>query len=147
MYFNEIYFGNGAWGIAQAARLYYDKSPAELSDAECAVLAGVPKNPGRYNPLGHPADVEQRRNTVLARMAELKMISGLQERQLRAPLPAVTRPGPVPQYLAHIRRQLIEWYGPQVLDQGGLAVMAAMDLNLQQLAEQTLREGVRRINP
>jgi len=147
MYFNEIYFGNGAWGIAQAARLYYDKSPAELSDAECAVLAGVPKNPGRYNPLGKPADVEQRRNTVLARMAELKMISGLQERQLRAPLPAVTRAGPVPQYLAHLRRQLIEWYGPQVLDQGGLAVMAAMDLNLQQLAEQTLREGVRRINP
>jgi membrane carboxypeptidase/penicillin-binding protein len=147
MYFNEIYFGNGAWGIAQAARLYYDKNPEQLSDAECAVLAGVPKNPGRYNPLGKPAEVEQRRNTVLARMAELKVISAMQERQLRAQLPAVTSPGPVPQYLAQIRRKLIEWYDPLVIDRGGLAVMAAMDLNLQKLAEQTLREGVRRINP
>ena len=52
MYFNEIYYGNGAWGIAQAARLYFDKNPEELTDAECALLAGVPKNPARYNPLG-----------------------------------------------------------------------------------------------
>ena len=52
MYFNEIYYGNGAWGIAQASRLYFDKSPEELSDAECAMLAGVQKNPSRYNPLG-----------------------------------------------------------------------------------------------
>ena len=57
MYFNEIYFGNGAWGIAQAARLYFDKNPEELTDAECALLAGVPKNPGRYNPLGKPDEV------------------------------------------------------------------------------------------
>ena len=61
MYLNEIYFGNGAWGIAQAARQYYDKNPEELTDAECAVLAGVPKNPGRYNPLGKADEVARRR--------------------------------------------------------------------------------------
>jgi 1A family penicillin-binding protein len=147
MYFNEIYFGNGAWGIAQAARLYYDKSPEELSDAECAVLAGVPKNPARYNPLGKPADVEQRRNTVLKRMAELSMITPRREEQLRA-LPLLpTRPGPAPQYLTHIRRKLVEWYGPRILERGGLSVVAAMDLDLQQLAEKTLREGVQRVSP
>ena len=54
MYFNEIYFGNGAYGIAQAARLYFDKSPEELSEGECILLAGVPKNPRRYNPFGKP---------------------------------------------------------------------------------------------
>jgi 1A family penicillin-binding protein len=146
MYFNEIYFGNGAWGIVQAARLYFDKNPEELADAECAVLAGVPKNPGRYNPLGNPADVEQRKNTVLGRMAELEIITRRQEQQLRSQPVKAVPPGQAPQYLAHVRRKLIEWYGPQIIEQGGLVVTAAMDLNLQRLAEKTLREGVQRIS-
>lgn len=147
MYFNEIYFGNGAWGIAQAARQYFDKNPEELTDTESAVLAGVPKNPGRYNPLGKPEDVRQRRNTVLARMAELKMISPAQEQALRGqPLKAV-KPGETPQYLAHVRRKLVEWYGPQVIEQGGLEITVAMDLELQKLGEKVLREGVQKISP
>jgi len=145
MYFNEIYFGNGAWGIAQAARLYFDKNPEELTDAESAVLAGVPKNPGRYNPLGKTEDVRQRRNTVLARMTELEMLSPGQDQALRAqPLKAV-KPGEAPQYLAHLRRKLVEWYGPQIIDQGGVEITAAMDLELQKLAEKTLREGVPKV--
>ncbi len=147
MYFNEIYFGNGAWGIAQAARLYYDKNPEELTEAESAVLAGVPKNPGRYNPLGQPADVEQRRSLVLGRMAELQMISPLREQALRAERATAIKPGESPQYLAHVRRKLIEWYGPQVIDQGGLDVTAAMDQELQKLAEKTLREEVQKLAP
>lgn len=147
MYFNEIYYGNGAWGIAQAARFYFDKNPEELTDAECAVLAGVPKNPGRFNPLGKPADVAQRKNTVLGRMAELEIITRQQEQKLRSQSVKAVPPGQTPQYLAHVRRKLIEWYGPQVIEQGGLDVRAAMDLNLQKLAEKTLREGVQRISP
>ena len=147
MYFNEIYFGNGAWGIAQAARLYYDKSPEELSDAECAVLAGVPKNPARYNPLGPPAEVEQRRNTVLRRMAELSLITARREEQLRAQRLEPVRPGPVPQYLAHVRRKLVEWYGPRILERGGLSITAAVDIDLQQRAERFLREGVQKLSP
>ncbi len=147
MYFNEIYFGNGAWGIAQASRLYFDKNPEELSDAESAMLAGVPKNPGRYNPLGPRTEVDKRRNTVLARMAELKMISPRQEQKLRSQRVKTAQPGQAPQYLAHVRRKLIEWYGPQVIERGGLNVVAAMDLNLQKLAEKLLPEGVKRVSP
>lgn len=146
MYFNEVYFGNGAWGIAQAARLYFDKNPEDLSDAECAVLAGVPKNPGRYNPAGRPADVTQRRNTVLARMAELKMITSERQEKLRAQPPFVIPSGQAPQYLAHVRRKLIEQYGAPIIERGGLDVRAALDLNLQQLAEKVLSEGVQRIS-
>ncbi|MCM2264441.1 MAG: PBP1A family penicillin-binding protein [Desulfuromonadales bacterium] len=147
MYFNEIYFGNGAWGIAQAARQYFDKNPEELTDAESAVLAGVPKNPGRYNPLGKPADVEQRRNTVLARMVELEKITSRQEQVLRSQKLTVSKPGETPQYLAHVHRKLVEWYGPQVIDQGGLEITVAMDLELQKQAEKMLREGVQKIAP
>jgi 1A family penicillin-binding protein len=147
MYFNEIYYGNGAWGIAQAARLYFDKKPEELTDAECALLAGVPKNPGRYNPLGKPAAVTGRRDMVLTRMVALKMITSRRQKYLRAHPPAVVHSGQAPQYLAHVRNKLVERYGPQVIEQGGLEITAGLDLNLQNLAEKSVREGVRRVSP
>jgi 1A family penicillin-binding protein len=147
MYFNEIYYGNGAWGIAQAARLYFDKAPEELSATECALLAGVQKNPSRYNPLGKAAHVTGRRDIVLKRMEDLGMITPRQRQQLRANPPAVTKPGQAPQYLAHVRGKLIERYGAEIIEQGGLEVTAALDLDLQKQAEQALREGVKRISP
>lgn len=147
MYFNEIYYGNGAWGIAQAARLYFDKNPEELTEAECALLAGVQKNPGRYNPLGKAAHVTARRDVVLKRMVDLNMISPRQRQALRTARVTFTPPGQAPQYLAHIRARLMERYGAEIVEQGGLDVTAALDLNLQKQAEQALKEGVRRISP
>ena len=147
MYFNEIYYGNGAWGIAQAARLYYDKNPEELNEAECAMLAGVQKNPSRYNPLGKAAHVTGRRDIVLKRMEDLGMISARQRQQLRAHPPSTTKPGQALQYLAYVRGKLIERYGSEITEQGGLEVTAALDLDLQKLAEQALREGVKRVSP
>jgi len=144
MYFNEIYYGNGAWGIAQAARLYFDKNPEELSEAECALLAGVQKNPARYNPLGKAAQVTGRRDIVLKRMVDLGMITARQRQQYRAHPPAVVKPGLAPQYLAHVRSKLIERYGATIIEQGGLEVTAALDLELQKQAEKILQEGVRR---
>ena len=147
MYFNEIYYGNGAWGIAQAARLYFDKNPEELNEAECAMLAGVQKNPSRYNPLGKPANVTGRRDVVIKRMEDLNMITSRQKQQLRANPPSVVKPGQAPQYLAHVRNKLIERYGAEITDLGGLEVTAALDLNLQKEAEQALRDGVKHISP
>ena len=147
MYFNEIYYGNGAWGIAQAARLYFDKNPDELTDAECALLAGVPKNPGRYNPLGKPADVGRRRDVVLKRMVDLNVITPRQQKSLRAHPPTIVPPNQAPQYLAHLRQNLIQRYGAGIIEQGGLEVTAALDLNLQKAAEKMVREGVKRLSP
>lgn len=147
MYFNEIYYGNGAWGIAQAARLYFDKNPEELNDAECAMLAGVQKNPSRYNPLGKSAHVTGRRDIVLRRMVDLGMISSQHRKTLRANPPAVVKSGQAPHYVAHVRGKLLERYGADIVEQGGLEVTAALDLNLQKQAEQALHDGVKRISP
>ncbi len=147
MYFNEIYYGNGAWGIAQAARLYYDKTPAQLTDDECALLAGVSKAPNRYNPRREPAKVKARRNLVLGRMAELSMITPKLKQTLAARPIKCVPPGQAPYYLTHIRNKLVEKYGEKIIEQGGFQVMAAMDLNLQKRAEQILSEGVKRIAP
>jgi len=147
MYFNEIYYGNGAWGIAQAARLYFDKNPEELNDAECAMLAGVQKNPSRYNPLGKAEQVTKRRDVVIKRMEDLKMITTRQKQQLRANPPSVTKPGQAPQYLALVRAKLVERYGADIIETGGLEVTAALDLNLQKHAEQLVRDGAKKISP
>ncbi len=147
MYFNEVYFGNGALGIAQAAHLYFDKNPEELTEAECSLLAGVPKAPGRYNPLGEPAKIRDRRNLVLRRMVELKMITPGQGQKLGSRLISVIKPGEAPYYLAHIRNKLLERFGPEIIEQGGLEVTTAMDLPLQKVAEKVLSEGVKRISP
>ncbi|MDD2734829.1 MAG: PBP1A family penicillin-binding protein [Desulfuromonadaceae bacterium] len=147
MYFNEIYYGNGAWGIAQASRLYFDKSPEELNDAECALLAGVQKNPGRYNPLGKSAQVTGRRDIVLARMVTLNMITPVQKAKLRNQRVTFTQSGQAPHYVAHIRSKLIERFGLDVIEQGGLEVTAAMDLALQKSAEKVLEEGVKKRSP
>jgi len=147
MYFNEIYYGNGAWGIAQAARLYFDKRPEELSDAECAMLAGVQKSPGRYNPLGESKFVMARRDVVLQRMVDLSLITPAQQQNLRMHPPRVMQLGQAPYYVNHIRNKLIEHYGPGIVEQGGLDVISAMDLNLQTLAEKALREGAKKISP
>ena len=147
MYFNEIYYGNGAWGIAAAARLYFDKNPEELNDAECALLAGVPKNPGRYNPAGEITSVNGRRDVVLKRMADLEIITAQKQQQLRAQRVTVTPRGQAPYYLNHIRSKLIERYGAQVIEAGRMEITAALDLDLQQLAEKTLREKMQGRDP
>jgi 1A family penicillin-binding protein len=147
MYFNEIYYGNGAWGIAAAARLYFDKNPEELSDAESALLAGVPKNPGRYNPAGEAVNVNGRRDVVLKRMADLKIITEQQKAKLRAQRVTATPRGQAPYYLNHIRTKLIERYGARVIEEGGMEITAALDLDLQKLAEKTLREGMKGRDP
>ena len=147
MYFNEIYYGNGTLGIVQAARFYFNKSVEDLSDAECLMLAGVPKNPGRYNPLGKPADVAARRDVVLKRLVDLDLITPRRRLELRAHPGAAQGPGVAPYYLAEIRYRLTERYGADAVEQGGLEVTAAMDLDLQRKAEQALREGAKRIAP
>ncbi|MEA5113629.1 MAG: PBP1A family penicillin-binding protein [Geobacteraceae bacterium] len=147
MYLNEINYGNGAYGIVQAARLYFDKNPEQLTDAECSLLAGVPKNPSRYNPMGPPAAVGARRGLVLRRMQEVGMISRQQERKLRSQRVTIIKAGQAPTYVAHIRNKLKEQYGENIFEQGGLEVIAAMDLKLQKTAEKALSEGVKRLSP
>jgi penicillin-binding protein 2D len=147
MYFNTINFGNGAWGIAQAARLYFDKNPEELTDAECSLLAGVPKAPARYNPLGKPADVNNRRSVVLKRMEEVNFITPQEKLNVIQHPAAVMKAPQAPSYLGHIRNKLVERYGSNVIEAGGLDVMSAMDLNLQQLAEKALNQGVKKRSP
>jgi 1A family penicillin-binding protein len=147
MYLNEIYFGHGAWGLAQAARLYFNKAPEALSEAECVSLAGIPKNPARYNPYGPKVPVAQRRDIVLQRLEDLKLITPRQRQALRAHPAVASPPSQAPQYLAALRVALQARLGADAVERGGLDVFGALDLDVQKQAERALREGVRRLSP
>ena len=93
LYVNRIFLGHRAYGFAAAARVYFDRPLAELSLAQAATLAGLPKAPSRDNPIANPARAEQRRNYVLRRMRELGMASDAQVQAAMA-APVVVRRAP-----------------------------------------------------
>ncbi|MBV1831097.1 PBP1A family penicillin-binding protein [Komagataeibacter sp. AV436] len=150
IYLNEIYLGEGAYGIGAAAQTYFNKPLDQLDNAEAAFLGALPKSPTNYNPHRYVQAATNRRNWVLDRMADLKVITPQEARaaQLEPLVPAnFTRPGPVPGsewFAEEVRRELIERYGIGTTMEGGLSVHTSLDSHLQQLATGALREGLLR---
>ncbi|MDR9786796.1 MAG: penicillin-binding protein 1A [Peptococcaceae bacterium MAG4] len=153
MYLNEIYFGQGAYGIEAAARTYFQKPAGELSLAESAMLAGVPRAPSIYNPVQDFESAKARQGVVLNRMVELGMISGEQARLAEAePLqlskkPAIVRKAP------YFIDEIVNYYeqnypdGLETLYSGGLTIYTTLDLKMQEAAEKALTRGLARLNP
>jgi penicillin-binding protein 1A len=148
LYLNEIFLGSGSYGVAAAAYNYFDKSLDELTLAETAYLAGLPKAPSNYHPVRQYKRAIERRNYVIDRMAENQLIS---EEDAKAALaedlvPKFRPPGaqsPDAQYFAEeIRRWIQQKYGDQSLYDGGLAVRSTFDPTLQRFGVQALRKGL-----
>jgi len=142
MYFNQIYFGEGAYGIDAASKVYFGKEVPQLTLPECALLAGLPRNPRDYSPRRDPDRALKRRNLVLASMLQNKRISRAQyESASEAPL-GVTKtrfnPREAPYFMEMVRVYLDERYGSNQLYEGGLKIYTTLDIDLQQAAEEAL---------
>ncbi len=142
LYLNQIYFGDGAYGIQSAAHRFLGKDIRDVSVAEAALLAGLPRNPRDYSPRRHPDVARRRRTTVLRAMldnkaidqatfsaadAETVMVSSAGERGLKAPY-----------FVEMVRQYLDEKYGGDAVFGGGLKVYTTLDLPLQDAAERAL---------
>lgn len=148
LYLNEIFFGLNSYGIAGAALTYFGKSVTELTIAESAYLAALPKGPNNYHPFRKEAAAIERRNWVIDRMAEngyipqadaeeaKKQPLGVQQRRTGTHLFASDF------FAEEVRRQLIEKYGDDALYGGGLSVRTSLDPDLQILARQALQKGL-----
>ncbi len=144
-YLNTIYFGNGAYGIQQAARTYFGKGARRLTLPEAALLSGLPADPSLYDPTQHPRAAKQRRQVVLRMMFDQGKITA---RQLRtaaaAPLPQaedVRLPGtqgPAQYFVNYVKDQLIAKYGAGRVFGGGLRVTSTIDLGLQETARKAI---------
>ncbi len=147
LYLNEIYLGYGSYGVAAAALNYFNKSLNELTIAEAAYLAALPKAPNNYNPVTKRDAAKGRRNWVVSRMAEDGRITPEQaEEAINAPLLVASRQETefvqADYFTEEVRRELVERFGEDQLYQGGLSVRTTLDPKLQEIARRVLRRGL-----
>lgn len=147
IYLNEIFLGQSSYGVAAAALNYFNKSLEELTPAEAAFLAGLPKAPSRYNPKTNYDSAKIRRDWVISRMVEEDVITP-EEGEIATAEPITLRQAD-PTHVVHadyfaeeVRRNLVTQYGESSLYEGGLTVRTTLDPRLQKLADQSLRKGL-----
>src|SRR5689334_19086156 len=148
LYLNQIYLGNGAYGVESAAERYFGKSVKDLNLAEAATLASIPKGPGRYDPRRFPDRVIQRRNTIIELMRRDGEVSDADASLARAyPLRLARKTDAgefAPYFVEWVRQLLDEQFGRQLYEQG-LKVYTTLDPELQSAAERALETQLRAI--
>lgn len=148
LYLNQIYMGDGAYGIQSAADAYFGKDVSRLSIAESAMLAAMPKAPTKYSPFANFEAAKKRQEFVLSRMIEEGFITkteadkAAKERiSLNQKKPDALNVGPY--FTEHIRRYLEERYGDDALYKGGLTVYTTLNVDMQRTANAAVDAGLR----
>jgi penicillin-binding protein 1A len=144
-YLNTIYFGNGAYGVQQAAETYFGHGARGLTLPEAALLAGIPADPSAYDPVTHPSAAGHRRDAVLRAMLGQGDITPTDyAAAASAPLPKpedVHLPGtvgPAQYFVNYVKQQLVSKYGAGTVFGGGLRVKTTIDLKLQRYAREAI---------
>lgn len=144
-YLNYVYLGSGAYGVADAAWIYFSKTPEQLTVPEAAMIAGLPPAPSFYSPLVNPGLAEERRSIVLDRMAQAGFISASEaERGRNSPLglkPATPKyfNSSAPYFTSWIAQELPKFLTPEQLEVGGVKVHTSLNLDWQKKAQQVIR--------
>ena len=144
-YLNYVYLGSGAYGVADAAWIYYSKTPEQLTVPEAAMIAGLPPAPSIYSPLVNPDLAKERRSIVLDRMAQAGFISASEaERGRNSPLglkPATPKyfNSSAPYFTTWIAQELPKFLTPEQLEVGGVKVRTSLNLDWQKKAQQVIR--------
>jgi len=150
LYLNQIYFGEGAYGVQVAAKTYFGKDASDLTLAECALLAGLPKRPEYYSPFEDEQRAVDRRNLVLTLMAEQGFIKPEEAKKAqKAPLKLVEEKKPLglntyraPYFTNYVLREVAARYGVDALYRGGLTVYTTLNLEMQESAEEAVQWGM-----
>jgi penicillin-binding protein 1A len=148
-YLNQIYFGQGAYGVASAAQSYFGKDLSGLTVAEAAFLAGLPKSPNHFSPFKNYERAKKRQEHVLARMEEAGFLTAAEREQAAAEPLSFRRPGSeqiAPYFVEYVRQQLIAKYGEAMVYKGGLRVMTTLNLEMQRAAEAAFADGLRELD-
>jgi penicillin-binding protein 1A len=147
LYLNQINFGHARYGVSEAARYYFDKPIEEITLAEAALLAGIPKGPAIYEPVGHREAALKRRSYVLGEMARHKLVGAAEaELALSAPIKIVAYRGPdrslAPEAVARALHELEGVVDIETLRHGGYTIETSIDPALQRSARAAVREGL-----
>lgn len=148
-YLNQIYLGSGCYGVRTASKKYLGKELSKITLAEAALLAGIPKSPGRYSPRTHPAEARKRRDLVLERMAVEGYITQEEMKSAQAePLP--DRPAGdygsmAPYFVESVVAKVAKRFGREKIYAGGLTLHTTLDARIQQIARKVLVKGLEKI--
>ena len=145
-YLNTVYFGNGAYGVEQASRVYFHHSAVTLNPGESALLAAIPEDPSAWDPVAHPKAAEQRRTLVLNLMLQQGYITQSQfDKWNSSPMPnpkdvslPSTQGSAAPYFANYVKDQLVNQLGPAKTFGGGLKVITTLNVNLQQDARDAI---------
>ncbi|HEY7932986.1 MAG TPA: transglycosylase domain-containing protein [Solirubrobacteraceae bacterium] len=148
-YLNSVPYGTvggqTAIGVQSAARIFFDKPASQLDLEQSALLAGLPQAPSQYNPFRDPSAARERRNEVLAKMAELHYITPARAAAAEA-ASLQTHPGTYYSqrredfFFEYVRQQLVHRYGSRTVEQGGLKVYTTIDLRMQSEAREAIKQ-------
>ncbi|HYB20858.1 MAG TPA: PBP1A family penicillin-binding protein [Thermodesulfobacteriota bacterium] len=147
LYLNQIYLGEGAYGVGAAATTYFGKPVQNLTLAECALLAGLPPSPNNLSPLRHPKKARERQLYVLNRMVERRMISKDQAQKAQAEEIKLRPRGPksyydAPYVVEQVRQYVEQKYGTETLYKGGLKIYTTINSKMQKWAQKAVQKGL-----
>ena len=147
LYLNQIYLGQGTYGIAAASLEYFDKSVKDLNYSESALLAALPKAPSKYNPYKYPEIAKFRRDLVIENLEENKFISkkemfNLKNKQLKLNKRKIEIINEANSYTEEVRRKVKDTYGFEKLYSQGLSISTPLRINYQIQALKSLRKGI-----
>lgn len=146
LYLNKIYLGHRAYGIQAAAKVYYGKDIKELSLAQLAMIAGLPKAPSRYNPIINPDRALIRRNWILKRMHELghidtRTLNTAQNEKITAQVHSTQLDLNAPYVAEAARKEMVEMYGDTAYT-AGLQAITTINSELQATAQKAVKAGI-----
>ncbi|KYG68835.1 penicillin-binding protein 1A [Bdellovibrio bacteriovorus] len=147
LYLNQIYFGQGAYGIEQAAQTYFHKPASKLTLSETAILAGLPKAPSAYSPVRNPVRAKERQIYVLRRMAEVGYVKKEEsEAAIKEPVKVFVRENYeeyAPFFLETVRQLLVVQLGEDMVLDKGLRIHTSLDLEKQLAAQESVLAGLK----
>ncbi|UZQ53456.1 PBP1A family penicillin-binding protein [Trichothermofontia sichuanensis B231] len=147
-YINLVYLGSGAYGVADAAWIYFSKSVDELTLPEIAMIAGMPPAPSVYSPLVDPIAARQQRDRVLARMQEAKFITAAEaEAAMAAPLQLNPAPpknfnSQAPYFTSYVQKEMARYLTPEQIEAGGLTIETTLNAQWQEQAEKVIADTI-----
>lgn len=147
LYLNQIYFGQGAYGVQAAAQTYFGKNVEDLSLSECAMLAGIPKSPNYYSPLNNFKAANERKAVVLEQMQKYEYLDAATARQASAEEIKLVKhtvskeANTVGSYFVdYVTQKLIDKYGADAVYKEGLKIYTTIDLDMQKAAENAMKK-------
>lgn len=148
MYLNQIYFGQGAYGVEAAAQTYFGKDVSQLDLSECAMLAGIPRSPNYYSPLNNLAAANERKAEVLDQMVKYNYIDQATANKTKAEALRLVNPKDLQKdntgsyFIDYVTQEVIDKFGANAVYKEGLKIYTSIDVDMQKAAEQAVNNNL-----